>query len=419
MGVFEKNSLMAKNLAKSDRVTIVKFGGKLLSSPEAIKEIAEYIVCHEKYPYVVVVSAMRDTTDTLYNLVEGIGSFSSDNTEVSKLLSVGEQISAALFALTLQKFGYSSISYNAYDLKLIIDENNSEFSVDIDLLKSNFCKGVIPIVCGFQALNTQGRVITLDRGGSDLTAVAICALLKQKKCKLYKDVDQIYNANPKFFSDLIPLDHISYDELIDMTLHGAEIVQTHAISLAKRHNIEILIKNVNNENSTCISSKFSSLNSKKRRIKITHCPVNLVTLEVNQFFISRHEKIINNLKALHILSHDFSKSFFKVVYLVNKYHKNYIANIKKQLITNFKYSVEGSMMLITILCNQECFDLYKNIEKFLINKDIFFSYLNIKGNNIYLLADDEHVKLINTYLSNFTNLSFCKSSCNVSELCSL
>ena len=48
------------------------------------------------------------------------------------------------------------------------------------------------VVAGFQGAAPNGDVTTLGRGGSDTSAVALAAVLGAKACKIYTDVDGVY-----------------------------------------------------------------------------------------------------------------------------------------------------------------------------------------------------------------------------------
>ncbi len=53
------------------------------------------------------------------------------------------------------------------------------------------------IVAGFQGLSPDGRITTLGRGGSDLTAIAMASALKAELCQIYTDVDGVYTCDPR------------------------------------------------------------------------------------------------------------------------------------------------------------------------------------------------------------------------------
>ena len=85
--------------------------------------------------------------------------------------------------------------------------------------------------------------------GSDTTAVALAATLKAEKCEIYKDVDGIYNLDPKTNKQAFKYDTISYDEMLDLANNGARILHNKSVKLAKDFNIPIYIKSIYNKNS--------------------------------------------------------------------------------------------------------------------------------------------------------------------------
>jgi len=100
----------------------------------------------------------------------------------------------------------------------------------------------IVIVAGFQGVNAKNEVTTLGRGGSDLTAVALAAALKADLCELYKDVDGIYTANPRIVRAAKLLKEISYDELIELSSLGAQVVHARAVTYARQYHVPLYIR---------------------------------------------------------------------------------------------------------------------------------------------------------------------------------
>ena len=92
------------------------------------------------------------------------------------------------------------------------------------------------IVAGFQGQTTDGRITTLGRGGSDLTAIALASALKADLCQSYTDVDGVYTADPRIVPDACKLDEISYDEMLEMAATGAKVMQSRSVEFAKKFN---------------------------------------------------------------------------------------------------------------------------------------------------------------------------------------
>ena len=89
----------------------------------------------------------------------------------------------------------------------------------------------VVIIPGFQGINSEGRVTTLGRGGSDTSAVAIAAAIKADFCDIYTDVDGVYTTDPNKVPDAKRLDKISYEEMLEMASLGAKVLQKRNIGL--------------------------------------------------------------------------------------------------------------------------------------------------------------------------------------------
>lgn len=101
---------------------------------------------------------------------------------------------------------------------------------------------VIPVVAGFQGENVAQDITTLGRGGSDLTAVALAAALRAERCEIYTDVDGVYSEDPRTTPDAERLACLSYDEMLEMTLLGAKVLQVQSVVFAKKHDVPIVVK---------------------------------------------------------------------------------------------------------------------------------------------------------------------------------
>jgi len=151
---------------------------------------------------VIVVSAMAGETDRLLNLAHGIAKF-PDEREVDVLISTGEQVTAALLALTLKEMGHDAVSLMADQVKISTDSSFGKAriaDIEKDRVISQLKKGKIVIIPGFQGVDEEGNITTLGRGGSDTTAVALAASLNADLCEIYTDVDGVYTTDPNVCS---------------------------------------------------------------------------------------------------------------------------------------------------------------------------------------------------------------------------
>ncbi|MGC9372933.1 MAG: aspartate kinase [Thermovirgaceae bacterium] len=224
---------------------VVKFGGSSLRSLEDMKAAAGRIAAFKNggSDVVVVVSAMQGSTDRLLDLAGRFKS-GSHSREVDQLLSTGEQQSVALLAMSLEREGFEAVSLSGPQAGLCAGGRYGDgriTRVDPKPVSRILKQGWIPIVAGFQAGNGNGDVITLGRGGSDLSAVAIAAALEADRCSVLKDVPAVYSADPGIVPEARKVDRISYKECMEMAAAGAKVIQARSVELAARYGVVVYV----------------------------------------------------------------------------------------------------------------------------------------------------------------------------------
>jgi aspartate kinase len=113
--------------------------------------------------------------------------------------------------------------------------------IDTEKMKTTLDDGNIIIVAGFQGVDIEnGRVTTLGRGGSDLSAVAIAGALEADVCEIYTDVDGIYTTDPRIEPNARKLEKISYDEMLELASLGAKVLQNRSVEMAKKLNVNLV-----------------------------------------------------------------------------------------------------------------------------------------------------------------------------------
>ncbi|MFA7147487.1 MAG: aspartate kinase [Syntrophomonadaceae bacterium] len=222
---------------------VCKFGGSSVASIDKMNKVALRVknLQAEGYGVVVVVSAMGDTTDELLELAAGIGS-NLNLREMDALLSTGEQQSAALLALALDKMGCKAISLTGWQAGIKSDCNHSKAKIsgmDEGRLEKELAAGKIVVVAGFQGLSTDGDITTLGRGGSDTSAVAIAASLGAERCMIFTDVDGVYTTDPRIVKEAQKLPSIAYEEMLEMASLGAVVMQPRAVEFAMLYGVDI------------------------------------------------------------------------------------------------------------------------------------------------------------------------------------
>lgn len=225
---------------------VKKFGGSSVATPEKMRNIANRVL-RERAPgdqIVIVVSAMGDSTDDLLALA---GQVSKDHygREMDMLLTTGEQVSIALMAMTFQSLGVPAISLTAAQAGVIAKGAFSKgdiIDVRPDRVFRELNEGKIVIVAGFQGVTKEGDVITLGRGGSDTTAVALAGAMKADMCEIYTDVDGVYSADPRYVPDAVKMDEITNEEMLEMARLGAGVMQPKSVEMGMRYHIPIHVR---------------------------------------------------------------------------------------------------------------------------------------------------------------------------------
>ncbi len=222
---------------------VQKFGGSSVANAERLKNVAGIITDTYKAgnQVVVVVSAQGDTTDELIEKAKEVNP-SPSKREMDVLLSVGEQISISLLAMTIEKMGFPVISLTGWQVGMKTDSNygNARISsINSERLHNELSKNNIIIVAGFQGINKYDDITTLGRGGSDTSAVALATALKADLCQIYTDVDGVYTADPRKISTAKKLDEITFDEMLELASLGAQVLHNRSVELAKKHNLEL------------------------------------------------------------------------------------------------------------------------------------------------------------------------------------
>jgi len=226
---------------------VMKFGGTCLATPEDRERSAE--LCREELKAfrraVVVVSAMgRDgdpySTDTLMELVGD-----PRPEERSCILACGEILAAAVFADLLRSGGTDATSVTGWNAGLRTDHRECDAdleSVERDHLLSALERSPCVVVAGFQGMSASGRVSTLGRGGSDITAAAIAAALGADQLILFKKIDSVYTADPRRVSGAMKVERIAAEDLRQLAWQGAEVVHPRASEIAGDAGMGITVK---------------------------------------------------------------------------------------------------------------------------------------------------------------------------------
>jgi aspartate kinase len=233
-------------------VIVQKFGGTSVSSEVGQRAALEKVeaALSEGYASVVVVSAMGRrgapyATDTLAQLIspQGEKAWLRDR---DLLISCGEVISCVVFADQLRRAGHPACALTGSQAGILTDDEYSQgqcLHLTPVRIQQLLDQGVIPVVAGFQGATMNGEVVTLGRGGSDITAALLGYALRAERVEIFTDVDGIMTADPRVVDKAQVLSEISYDEVFQMADQGAKVIHPRAVEVAQRANIPLVVRN--------------------------------------------------------------------------------------------------------------------------------------------------------------------------------
>ena len=228
------------------KIVVLKFGGTSVGSTERIKKVANIIISFVKNKYKVIVtsSAMSGITN---NLVKKSKEISNEfiPEEYDVLVSTGEQMSCSLIAGRLNHLGYKSRSWMGWQIPILTEGKHSSSRIQKIYKKKilNYLNsGGIPIVAGFQGINSSDRITTIGRGGTDASAIMLSRFFNADRCIIYTDVDGVYTTDPNLISKAKKIKVISYEEMLEMASLGAKVMQPHSIQDARLNRINIDVR---------------------------------------------------------------------------------------------------------------------------------------------------------------------------------
>lgn len=228
-------------------VVVMKYGGSSLATLDRLCRIAAHVADeHAAHgPRVVVVSARGNSTDELLAVAGELGS-DRISRETDQLLATGECASAALMAMAIAQRGAPAVSLTGAQAGIRASGKHGEgviSGIDTRPVRRLLDAGRTVVVAGFQGMNSSGDVITLGRGGSDTTAVALAAVLRASRCEIYSDVDGVCTADPRIVPAARVMPDINVGLMAEMAFAGGRILHSRAVELAAMHEVEVRVGN--------------------------------------------------------------------------------------------------------------------------------------------------------------------------------
>ncbi len=243
---------------------VQKYGGSSVKDTDRIKNVAKRVAEYRQKgdQIVVVVSAMGGGTDNLIRLASEINQLPSER-EMDMLLATGEQTTIALLAMALHSLDLEAVSLTGAQAGIMTDGEHTKAkikNISPKQVHTMLDEGNVVIVAGFQGMTPDGRITTLGRGGSDLTAIALASSLEADLCQIYTDVDGVYTTDPRLVSDAQKIDEISYDEMLELSSLGARVLQSRSVEFAKKFNVKFEVRSsLNNNPGTIVKEETDSM----------------------------------------------------------------------------------------------------------------------------------------------------------------
>ena len=257
-------------------VAVIKLGGSVFSGPISYRRAARFIgrrlAANPEENLVAVVSAQNGETAALLREAQTIVA-EPDDAALDLLWSTGELRSVVRLALHLQAAGIRSAALDVRQTGLRIAARGlgvARAEFDPASIRKALDAYRVVIVPGFLATDDSGAVVTLGRGGSDLTAVLLAAGLQASRCELIKDVPGYFTDDPNVNAGAQHLPRLSFAQALEMADAGCDLVQRAALEAAERCDLPIVVRSLEErapESWVTARAEVEKRNSTEARIK--------------------------------------------------------------------------------------------------------------------------------------------------------
>ncbi|HEX6352817.1 aspartate kinase [Actinophytocola sp.] len=227
-------------------ILVRKYGGTSVADLDRMRGVALSVArAHLTTPTVVVVSAQGDATDRLLRTAVDAGMVRPTR-ETDQLLATAECASAALLAITLQAMDVPAVSLTGGQAGISVagpPGAGRVVHIDPAPIRALLETGAVVVVAGFHGVDDTGTVVTLGRGGSDTTAVAVAVALDALRCEIYTDVDGVCSADPRIVETARQRPTVEIEPMVELAFAGAKVLHPRAVELAAARRVELLVAN--------------------------------------------------------------------------------------------------------------------------------------------------------------------------------
>ena len=409
-GASVKNANAVLNVAKiisgykhSNLIIVVSAMGKVTNMLERLTKAYFYknenalpiLEEVKQFHYQIINELFTDKQNAIYNEVNNVfveieWAIEEDaqrdyDYEYDQIVSLGELLSSKIVSAYLNLVGNKNKWLDARDF-IQTDNTFREGNVNWELTQALWEKNQsscfnqnsqeknILVIPGFIGATSENFTTTLGREGSDYTAAIIAHIANAQDLTIWKDVPGVLNADPKWFDDTEILDHLSYQDAIELAYYGASVIHPKTIKPLQNKNIPLYVKSfVNSHNpGTIIDNNNSRL------------PIACFIFKVNQVLLSISPKdfsfiVEENLSDIFKLFADYR---IKINVMQNTalkfsvcidFEERKTQHLIEKLKETFNVSFNDELELVTIRYYDQ-----KTIDRVCLNKQVF---LELKSRN--------------------------------------
>ncbi len=161
-----------------------------------------------------------------------------------QIVGFGELISTKIVSIYLNQIGVNNKWIDVRDF-IKTDTNYRDAHVNWNETIKQIAEldvNQLYIVQGFLGATSNNKTTTLGREGSDYTAAIFAYCLNAESLTIWKDVDGVLNADPRYFKTTTLLQQISYSEAIEMAFYGASVIHPKTLKPLENKNIPLFVR---------------------------------------------------------------------------------------------------------------------------------------------------------------------------------
>mgnify|MGYP006078165337 FL=1 len=188
-----------------------------------------------------------DVVDNLFLEIEWVLEEESNidfSYDYDQIVSIGELLSSNIMSSLLKLNNFDNSLIDARDI-IKTDNQHQNAKINWNLTETSIKEKVVkfPVVTqGFIGCTSENFTTTLGREGSDFTAAILAYVLDACKLIIWKDVNGVLNADPRFFNKTMLLDNISFTEAIELAFYGAKVIHPKTIQPLQKKGIPLQVR---------------------------------------------------------------------------------------------------------------------------------------------------------------------------------